>query len=101
MYSVIRNYTGTPGLADDLNKNSKAIENEISSVPGFVAYYLLKTSEGACSITVCDERRGCEDSTTRAANWLTKNMPNLKAKTPTVISGEVSFKFANYKTVKA
>ena len=101
MYTVIRNYTGAPGFADELKKSSKSIETEISSVPGFIAYYLLKTGDGATSVTVCEERKGCDESTTRAANWINKNLPNMKIKPPQVIAGDVSFKFANYKTVKA
>ena len=100
MYTVIRNYTGAPGFADDLKKRTKEIEAEISTVPGFIAYYLIRTSDGATSVTVCDERNGCEESTKRASNWLKKNMPNLKINPPQIIGGEVSFKFANYKTTK-
>ena len=100
MYTVIRNYTGTPGFADDLKKQAKDVEAEISTVPGFIAYYLLKTTDGATSVTVCDERAGCEESTKRATLWLKKHLPNLKLSPPQVIGGEVSFKFANYKTAK-
>ena len=99
MYTVIRNYTGAPGLADDLKKRSKDIESEIGSVSGFIAYQLLKTSDGALSITMCEDRAGCDDSNKRAANWLRQNMPSLKAGTPQTISGELSFKFAS-KTAK-
>jgi len=98
MYTVIRNYTSAPTLADDLTKRSKEIEAEIRSVPGFIAYYLVKTSNGATSITVCETQAGCEDSTKRAGNWLRQNMPNLKIGAPEIISGELAFKFATYKT---
>ena len=98
MYTVIRNYTGTPGLAEDLKKRNKDIESEISSVPGFVAYYLVKTRDSAAAITVCERKIGCDDSTKRAENWLKKNMPNLKINAPQIIAGELAFKFATYKT---
>ena len=100
MYTVIRNYTGAPGFADDLKKRIRDIETEISTVPGFIAYYCLKTTDGATSVTVCEERTGCDESNKRASNWLKKNMPNLKISPPQIIGGEVSFKFANYKTTK-
>lgn len=98
MYTVIRNYTGTPGLADELKKHSKAIESEISTISGFIAYYFIKTNEGLATVTVCENRSGCEESTKRAANWLRQNVPNLKIGAPQVIAGELGFKFANYKT---
>jgi hypothetical protein len=98
MYTVIRSYTGSPTLADDLKKRSKDIETEIRSVSGFIAYYLVKTSNGMASITVCETQSGCDESTRRAANWLRQNMPNLNIGTPEIISGELAFKFATYKT---
>ncbi len=100
MHTVIRNYKSAPGLADDLKKRIGEIESEISTVPGFIAYYLIKTTDGATSVTVCDERTGCDESTKRASSWLKKNMPHLKLDPPQIIGGEVSFKFANYKTTK-
>jgi hypothetical protein len=96
MHTVIRSYTGAPTLADDLNKRSKEVETLIKKVPGFIAYYLMKTSDGAASITVCENRSGCEESSKVAANWLRENMPTLKVNPPHIIAGEISFRFANY-----
>ena len=101
MYTVIRNYTSAPGLGDDLKKRSKEIESEISTIPGFIAYYLVKTSDGIASVTVCESRNGCDESTKRASNWLRQNMPNLKIAAPQIIIGELAFKFATYKTTIA
>ena len=100
MYTVIHHYNGAPSIADDLRKKSRDLESEISTVPGFIAFYCLKTADGAVSVVVCDERIGCDESTKRAASFLKKNLPNLKFGTPEIIGGEVSFKFANYKTTK-
>jgi len=98
MYTVIRNYPAAPKLADELLKNKQSIETEIGSVQGFIAYYLIKTAEGATSVTVCENRAGCDESSKRAANWLTKNLPNLKVSPPQVMAGDVVFKFATYPT---
>ena len=93
MYTIVRNYTAAPGLAGQLTSRRSDIEAEIGGVTGFLAYYLLKTSDGAVSITTCEDRRGCEESSTRAANWLKKNLPAMKLSPPRVLSGEVSFHF--------
>jgi hypothetical protein len=95
VHTVIRYYTGVPGLANDLKKNAKEIENVISTIPGFIAYYMIDSADGITSITVCENRNGCDESTKRAANWLKQNMPNLKATPAQIINGEVTFKFAN------
>jgi hypothetical protein len=95
MYTVIRSYTGAPTLADDLKKRSNDIQKEIGSVTGFSAYYLIKIPDGAASITVCEDRNGCEESTKRAANWLRTNMPNLKMSPPQITSGEAVIQFSS------
>lgn len=98
MHSVIRHFTGAPGLADELKARNKEIEAEISGVPGFIAYYLLKTSDGIASVTVCENSSGCEESTKRATGWLRENMPNVMVSPPHIITGEVAIKFSAQKT---
>jgi hypothetical protein len=49
-------------------------------------------------VTLCENKAGCDESTKRAGNWLTKNVPNLKVGVPQVIAGELAFKFAAHKT---
>jgi len=93
MHTVIRGYAGHQGLADELTKRGKDIEAELSTVPGFIAYYLVKTDDGALSITVCEDPRSCEESTRRAAEWLGRNLPDLKLHPPQVVEGAVSLQF--------
>ena len=100
MYTIIRHYTGTPTLADDLKKRKSDVESLITSIPGFIAYYLVKTSDGIASITVCENQTGCDESTKRATNWLKQNLPNLKVGAPQIISGELAFKFASPKAAQ-
>jgi hypothetical protein len=94
MYTIIRIYSGSPGLAEALQKNIKAIKTEMGSVAGFVSYQLITTSIGATSITVCESARGCEESSKRASDWLRNNLPDLKIQPPVVQSGEVCFQFS-------
>ncbi len=96
MHTVMRVYTGHPGFADELKKRGSDLEADISSVRGFIAYYLIRTSDGATSITVCEDRKGCDESSRRASEWLRKNMPHVKLEPPQAIAGELVLKFANY-----
>ena len=98
MFSVIRNYTATPTLADALIKRSKDVETLITGVRGFVAYYLVKTTDGAASITVCEDRAGCDESTRLAGDWLRQNLPELKIAAPQIIAGDIALKFSRSKT---
>ena len=101
MYAVVRNFTGAPTLGDELKKRSKEVESAISTVPGFMTYFLLKTSDGIASFTVCESQASCDESTKRATAWLRENLPQLKVGPPQIITGEVAIKFATQKSTIA
>ena len=88
MHAVIRTYTD-PTLADQLAGRSGEIEEIISDVQGFRSYYLVRTTEGCTTITVCDDQRGTEESTRRAAEWLRDHASEIQSTPPQVTSGEV------------
>ena len=96
MFTVIRTYTGAPSFATELKRHNAEVEATLSGVRGFIAYYFIATNDGGVSVTVCEDRAGCDESTKLAADWLRKNLPNVKLKAPHVVSGEMSFKFAHY-----
>ena len=93
MYSVMRHYQGQTELAAELKKHGKEVEKLISGAPGFIGYYCLHNSEGVTTITICDNRKGCDESTRLAADWLKHNLPNLKLTPPRVVTGEVTLAF--------
>ena len=95
MQTVIRRYRGegAPGFIDELGRRRGEVEQLIQSVPGFSAYYLVRTADGGFSITVCQNRSGIEESTRRAAEWVRANMGD-KAMAPEVIEGEGVFRFS-------
>lgn len=94
MHSIIRTYSGHLGLAEELKKHSQAIEMEIGTVPGFIAYTVIHTADGAVTVTMCENAKGCEESSRRAAEWLRRNLPALMISAPTVASGKVAFHFS-------
>ena len=89
MYAVIRHYTGAPGFGAELTKQRAEIEKIITSIDGFVSYDLVQTEDGCATITVCEQRTGCDESTRRAAEWIKQNMPNVKVSAPQIMAGEV------------
>ena len=93
MHTVIRMYPGNPEMADALRKQKQGVEQLISAVPGFVSYLLVKAPEGTLSITQCESRESCEETSRRAAEWLRRQVPELKIKAPEVILGEVAIQF--------
>jgi len=92
MYATVRTYSGSPELADALVSNEADVKSLISEIDGFNAYYLVRTADGAVSISVYDSEAGTNESTSAAANWIRENLPELSRAAPQVSAGEVVIK---------
>ena len=90
MYAVVRTYSD-PGLAEELASRQSEIEDVITPVKGFQSYFLVRTDNGCATITVCDDKAGCDESTQRAANWLREHASEIKSTPPQLMSGDVLF----------
>ena len=55
MFASIRKYNGAPLMVDELVKRQDDIKSTLRPVPGFHAYYLLKTND--CALAAM--RRRC------------------------------------------
>lgn len=91
MFASIRKYNGTPLLSDELVKREEDIRTVLTPIRGFHAYYLLKTSDGAVSMTVCEDKAGAEESNRVAATWLKDKLPTFGTRAPEITTGEVMF----------
>jgi heme-degrading monooxygenase HmoA len=89
MYATVRTYSAGPELADALVSNAAEVKSLISGIDGFQAYYLVRTPDGAVSISVYDNEAGANESTNAAANWIRENLPQLGGSAPQVSAGEV------------
>jgi heme-degrading monooxygenase HmoA len=95
MYATVRTYSGPERFADELAKREDEVRALLEGIPGFRAYYMLRTEDGgAASISVFDDRSGTEESTRQASDWVRENMPDLGVSPPSVSSGEVVIQFA-------
>ena len=90
MFAAIHTY----GLSD-VDEVSKLVQEEfvpiVESVPGFVAYYMIDAGGGiATSITICEDRAGVDESTSRAAAWVEEKLLDQIQSGPVVITGAVT-----------
>jgi hypothetical protein len=92
MYAVIRRYKN-PKLIGALEQRRAEVEAVIRPVPGFVAYYLIKSGDGGTSVTVCDDKAGTDASIQRAAEWIRSNLPDAAGAPPEVTEGNVIQEF--------
>jgi hypothetical protein len=84
----------TYGLSH-VDEVSKLVQEEfvpiVESVPGFVAYYMIDAGGGiATSITICEDKAGADESTSRAAAWVEEKLLDHIQSGPAVITGAVT-----------
>lgn len=94
MYTTIRRYTLGTGTLRDL---AARLESEfvplLRSVPGFVSYSAMDggMDEDApilITISVFESRAGAQESVTRAAAWVHKNIAEFRLTPPIIMGGE-------------
>ena len=94
MYAVLRRYTAGGELADLLVQRRQEVQQLLTGVPGFRAYYALRSGDGTvATITVCDDQAGTQESTRRAADWVRQNMAGMSVSPPDVTEGETFLNF--------
>ncbi len=91
---VIRRWSGAAQLMAEMERRRDEAEQLIRGVPGFGAYYAVRTGANELvSITVCDDRAGTDESTRRAREWVQQNIPGIAMSPPEVIEGETFIEF--------
>lgn len=94
MYAVVRRYAGASALADALIRHEAEVREILRSVPGFKAYYALRTREGAiATMTICEDQAGTQESSRRAAEWVRNNLAGLSIGPPEIVEGETFLSF--------
>ena len=93
MYAVVRRYKGATALIDELAQREQVVREILQGVPGFAAYYLVRSADGGASITVCQDQAGTAESSKRAADWIRQNLPDVTGATPEITEGEVLYNF--------
>jgi hypothetical protein len=76
MYVAIRSYSGQGAseLFDALANREQDVKALISTVPGFVSYEAFRNNGGGQTVTVAEDKAGTDESSRRAAEWVTKNI---------------------------
>jgi len=88
-FASIRKYNSAPTLADELSKKQDEIKTALKVISGFHAYYLMKTGDGAVSVTLCENRNGAEESNRVEATWLKDKFPTFASRPPEITIGEL------------
>jgi hypothetical protein len=93
VHVVLRLYTDPGELIGKIRDSEAEVRELLGSIPGFRTYGMSDSvGGGAVTITACDDKAGCDESSRRAAEWVRTNLPNAKIAPPQVIEGEGVFR---------
>ena len=94
MHAVFRRYSGESTLNDLLAQRSQDVEQLLSDVPGFVAYYAIRAGDELATVTVCEDQAGTQESSRRAAEWVRQNLTGGSVGAPEITEGEAFIQFS-------
>jgi len=92
MYVTVRRYKNAGDLVDAMTAKSSEVEEVISGIPGFIRYFAVRDGDSMTSISVFDDKAGCEESTRQAAEWVRSNVKTMPS-APEVSVGEAVLDF--------
>ncbi len=93
MYTVVRRYADHT-VINAVVELQADVQKLISGVPGFVAYYAVRTGTGGVTVTVCQDQAGTTESTRRAAEFIRERVSAAAESPPEVTEGETVVNFA-------
>ena len=93
MHAVVRRYRGASALNDLLAHRSQDVEQLLSDVPGFVAYYTIRAGDELATVTVCEDQAGTQESSRRAAERVRQNLTGAAMTAPEITEGEAFIQF--------
>jgi hypothetical protein len=93
-HTIIRRYEGEGAseLFDLIEERADDVRERISSVPGFVSYTAFRADGGGTTVTVCEDKAGTDESSTRAAAWVSENA-SFAVASPAVTEGDSMMEF--------
>jgi hypothetical protein len=91
MHAVIRQYSGNGAkeLVDLLEERKDEVKSLITGIKGFVSYTLIRTTDGAYTVSVYQDKAGADESLQKARDWIQQNASNTGVGPPKISEGSV------------
>ena len=90
MYASVRQYEGVTDPREVGRRVAEEFVPLISQISGFVAYYFVDAGNGVMiSTSIFENQASAEESNSRAADWVRKNLASLLPNPPRIGAGEV------------
>ena len=103
MHANMRQYRIPPDRIDEtMHLADMHLADRLAEEPGFVAYELMATEDGAiCSMTIFEDREGAERSQEIAAEFVRTRLPGLEIERQGAMTGEVMVSRARERVLEA
>jgi heme-degrading monooxygenase HmoA len=92
MYATIRRYKNAKALGDAMSSRKDDLKQLISGAPGFVGYYATRDGDAVTSVSVYNDKAGCDESTRLAREWVAQNVKG-EVGAPEISGGDVFISF--------
>jgi len=90
MYAAIRQAKSKAGMADQLASRIKDVIPIVSSVSGFMGYYVIYASDDTVTaISIFDDYAGAQESNRRALAWVEQSLAPLLTGPAIAVAGPV------------
>jgi hypothetical protein len=95
MHVVVRSYSGqgASDLFEAMEQRVGEVRELISGVPGFVSYAAFRSDGGVTTVTVCNDKTGTDESSSRAAAWIKENVSGASVDPPELTEGGTFIQF--------
>jgi hypothetical protein len=93
MYATVRRYENAGALADAMSAKRDDVQKLISEVPGFVNYYATREGDAITTVSIYNDKAGCDESTRLAREWVRENVQG-HITPPEVSGGDVYINFS-------
>ena len=92
MYVTVRRYKNAGALIETMKAKTSEVQGLITGIAGFVNYFATRDGDSMTSISIYNDKAGCDESTRRAGEWVRENVKSMPS-APDVSSGEVFINF--------
>ena len=90
MFVTVHNYTIGRGTQVDVGREAQSFLGEVSSIPGFRAYYMVDTEDSTiASVSIFDTRDGIEECDRRAAQFVEAKLGGYRLSEGEFTGGQV------------
>lgn len=94
MFATIRRYTATETIPQNDIKEFRHLISDgfipmVKDIEGFHAYHVFVSDKELCTLSIFETKKGAEESTRRASEFVRKTPLPLQIGAPEVIEGEL------------